>query len=214
MSIARAAPIDEIVFFCQSGATFIEKERVVADTKKRVEFVVIQNEQQADQALSEIGAAQRAIHAIDGGYQIELTALKQRYAQELVDPLDAINKRFVGLYEFAQSNRGTLLSGDSKTIKLPSGELRWRFTPFSVAFKNKMNNDEAVEALKEAGLPEFVRTKEEPNKEAMLKDAESRAKAAAVPGIKIVQNEEFVAKPNEGLEDVVGDVKKLLKAVA
>jgi len=85
---------------------------------------------------------------------------------------------------------------------LPTGFFGWRSTPPAVSLKNIKA---VLKKLKELGLKRFIRIKEEPDKEAMLKEPEV---AKSVKGVSITQYEEFFIKP---LELEVEIVKKLAK---
>lgn len=84
------------------------------------------------------------------------------------------------------------ICGKGKTANLITGEVSWRARPPSV----KVTGVEAVLAwLKNMGLTQFVRTKEEVNKDAILNEPE---KATAIPGITIVSGmEDFAVVPFE-----------------
>ncbi|KKT96721.1 MAG: Mu-like protein prophage FluMu host-nuclease inhibitor protein gam, partial [Parcubacteria group bacterium GW2011_GWA2_45_15] len=68
-----------------------------------------------------------------------------------------------------------------------------------------------LESLKSLKLKRFIRTKEEIDKEAMLKEPET---AKTVKGVSISQHEEFVAKPTELQVEVAIQVDKLKKDAA
>ncbi|PIS34681.1 MAG: hypothetical protein COT37_01425, partial [Parcubacteria group bacterium CG08_land_8_20_14_0_20_43_9] len=68
-----------------------------------------------------------------------------------------------------------------------------------------------LESLKALKLKRFIRTKEEVDKEAMLKEPET---AKTVKGVSISQHEEFVAKPAELEVEIATRVGKLKKNTA
>lgn len=101
-----------------------------------------------------------------------------------------------GVQTYCEANR-TALCGTGKTANLITGEVNWRARPPSV----KVSGMDAVLAnLKLQGLLQFIRSKEEVNKEAMLNEPD---KARTVPGITIVTGvEDFSITPFEVTAEV------------
>jgi phage host-nuclease inhibitor protein Gam len=65
-------------------------------------------------------------------------------------------------------------------------------------------------SLKSLGLKQFIRTKEEVDKEAMLKEPDI---AKTVKGVSISQYEEFTAKPAELEVEIISKADKLRKTL-
>ena len=101
-----------------------------------------------------------------------------------------------GVQTYCEANREQLC-GKGKSANLITGEVNWRARPPSVGVRGV----EAVLAcLKMQGFTQFIRVKEEVNKEAMLNEPE---KARTVPGITIVTGvEDFVITPFEVVAEV------------
>ncbi|MBI4120347.1 MAG: host-nuclease inhibitor Gam family protein [Parcubacteria group bacterium] len=68
-----------------------------------------------------------------------------------------------------------------------------------------------LKVLQTLGLSRFIRTIEEPNKQAMLEEAEI---AKTVKGVKIEQHEEFIVKPDQWEAEIVSRSDKLSKKTA
>lgn len=96
-----------------------------------------------------------------------------------------------GVHTWCEAHREEIC-GKGKSANLVTGEVSWRQRPPSV----RISGMEAVIAwLKQMGMSQFVRTREEVNKEAMLNEAD---KARAIPGVSIVTGiEDFVITPFE-----------------
>ena len=120
---------------------------------------------------------------------------------------DRLNALFEGLETWAAANRKTLTDdGRTKQVKMGVGVLGWRLCPPSVKWARGFNAekildaiDSAIEALRDPKMRsivvEFIRTKSEPNKEAMLAHPDV---AALVEGVKIVSGiEEFYVDPTQ-----------------
>lgn len=172
---------------------------------KTAAIPVPQTRDEAEAYLLRIGALQRDVKRIESDMNDELAVIKERF-EKLAQPLnDELREKFVALHAWAEANRGDLLKGDSKTAKLATGELAWRTTPPKVGLRNVGG---VLEALKKLKLTQFIRTKDEVNKEAILADQESRELASGVAGITITQQEEFIAKPFETDLEVIETVHK------
>jgi phage host-nuclease inhibitor protein Gam len=84
-----------------------------------------------------------------------------------------------------------------KTANLITGEVSWRVRPPSVAIRGA---ETVLETLERMGLARFVRTKQEPNKEAMLNEPDA---VRGIAGITIVTGvEDFVITPFEAEAEV------------
>jgi len=149
------------------------------------------NRDEAEAYLERIGSIQREI-------QLNKTALAEAVARVTAEieassaKLAEENDRlFRGLQLWAEANRHALTDGGkTKTVRLGNGTIAWRLAPPSVQIKGQ----EAVLAyLMEKKGEEFLRTKVEINREAMLANAEQASK---IPGVTIKSaGESFVIEP-------------------
>lgn len=126
-----------------------------------------------------------------------LTSAAEPVLADLAQRIAALQ---TGIQTWAEANRVTLCGeGDKlgKTANLVTGEVSWRIRPPSVSIRG---TESVIEALRRAGLVRFIRTKDEPNKEAMLNEADA---VAGIPGIHIVRGvEDFVVTPFEANTEV------------
>jgi phage host-nuclease inhibitor protein Gam len=146
---------------------------------------------EAEAYLERIGSIQREI-------KLNKTALAEAIANVTAEieassaKLAEENDRlFRGLQLWAEANRHALTDGGkTKTVRLGNGTIAWRLAPPSVQIKGQ----EAVLAyLMEKKGEEFLRTKVEINREAMLANAEEASK---IPGVTIKSaGESFVIEP-------------------
>lgn len=189
-----------------------EKKRAKKSAKPGVEvkepkYAVPQTIEQAAELLATLGMlsheAKKEADKID-----EIVALAREAGETILRPLrDDIKLCFDGLKAYANANRDKLTNGGKKkSVKLSTGTLRWHMKPPKV----DIENPEAVtKLLKEMGLEDWVRTKSEPDKAAMRKDAE---KAASIEGVTVTQSEEFKVKPESGTgelnEAAISDLTK------
>lgn len=176
---------------------------------KKVVIVVPKSLDEAAEFLAQIGKEQRATDTIQSDLNAKVDELKVKAMFNTKLHQKKISQLVEGLFAYAEVHRNELTDGGkSKTVKLPTGWFGWRWTPPAISIRN-------VKAIlvkfKELGLKQFIRIKEEPNKEAMLKEPEI---AKTIKGVSISQHEEFVVKPAELELEIVSNVDKLKKSVS
>ena len=176
---------------------------------KRAVVAVPKSLNEAAQFLAEIGQEQRATDKIQSGLNAKVDELKAKAMADDESHQEKVLQLVEGLFAFAEAHRDELTDGGRrKTVEVPTGTFGWRMTPPSVKLRNV---ESILESLKSLKLKRFIRTKEEIDKEAMLKEPET---AKTVKGVSIGQHEEFVAKPTELEVEVAIQVDKLKKAAA
>lgn len=152
----------------------------------------------APQSMAQVQSDIRTIGDLQREHTRLLTELNDYIADrtdKMAPQLKALSEQIIakqrGVQTWCEVHREEIC-GKGKTANLVTGEVQWRARPPSV----KVTGVDAVLAwLKNMGMLQFVRTKEEINKEAMLNEAD---KAAKVPGIVIVRDvEDFVIAPFE-----------------
>lgn len=153
---------------------------------------VPQDAMQADEAVQRIGQAQRDLALIQAALDEKLAHAKAEAEAQAKPLAETIERLTAGLQIWATANRDALTQGGkTKTVPMPSGEIAWRTRPPSVSLSNVKALVEALLAEKKLGR--FLRTKHEPDKEAMLREPEA---AAALPGVTLKTGiEDFVVTP-------------------
>lgn len=164
---------------------------------KAIQHPVPKTRDAAELLLSEIGLLQTKVAIHQEKCSARVAGIHQAF-NELVAPVnEEIEAKFQALHTWAETNRGELLKGDAKTVKLASGALSWRRTPLAVKLTKVAD---VIKELKARGLERFIRTSEEVDKEALLAchaDDNDPVIVDCIPGIKFTSREEFVAKPLE-----------------
>ncbi len=175
---------------------------------KKVARPLPQSIEEVDAHVARIGEIQRDKALNELAMNEELEAVRAKWAA-INEPLgNELNELIEDVISYAGVNRDSLTdNGKTKTVKLRSGELRWRFTPQSVTVTGV---ETVKKSLEDLGLQRFLRPKTEIDKEAMLKEP---AVAMAVNGISIGRREEFVIVPNESQIEVVKPGKKIALAI-
>lgn len=167
------------------------------------------DQKEAEAYLLRIGKLQNEIQRIEADMNDRIAKFKAQYEEKALEVKKEINEKFQALHAWAEANKATLLTGKAKTAKLASGELSWRTTTPSVSVRKQ---DDVIQAMKAAGMDDFIRTKEEVNKDAILSSDENKQRACAIKGITINQKETFSAKPFSTEIECVETVAKSKKA--
>ena len=150
-----------------------------------------QSREQAVEAIAEIGRRQRERERIQAAMNDELAGIKARYEEEARPHNEAIVALKEGVHVWCEANRAALTSNKVKSANLASGDVGWRTSPPKVKITGVAAVIELIKSLK---LMQFIRSKEEINKEAMLAEPDV---AQSIKGVEIVQAEEFWIKPYE-----------------
>lgn len=152
---------------------------------------------QAEDCIASIGTMQRQRQRLEADMNDQLAAIKRQFEAQ-AQPLGLeIKKLSQGLQIWADANRERLTGGKVKFAMLSSGKINWRTRPPKVNLRGK---EKILEACKRLGLKRFIRTIEEIDKEAMLREQDV---AGSIDGVTITQGEDFVVTPFETeLEEV------------
>lgn len=159
---------------------------------------VPQTRDQVVAAIAEIGRRERECQRIEAEMNEQLAAIKLRFESEGKPHADRIAALKEGVQIWCEANKEQLTEGGKrKTARFASGEVRWRMTPPAVRLRGVAA---ILAALAEKGLSRFIRTSQEVDKEAILKEPDA---VKGVAGITIGQVEEFVIVPFETKLDEV-----------
>lgn len=178
---------------------------------KKTAVIVPKSIEETAEFIAAIGERQRRLNQIQARFNQRIEEIKAAALEDSLPYQKEIDQLFEGIFVFAKSHRDELTEkGKKKTVNLPTGEIKWRLSPPSIFFKKGWNNDKVVALCKSLSLERFIRTKEEVDKETMLKEQEVVEK---IEGVKIKQKEQFVVKPAEIELEIVRDTKKLQKVL-
>jgi phage host-nuclease inhibitor protein Gam len=169
---------------------------------------VPQTDDEANALLAQYGELFNQAARIEADMNDALAKVKagaETIAKPVAEQMQAIE---TALNAFAGANRKRLThDGKVKTVRFAAGEMGWRFNPPSVRFVRGVKAEHVIESIRSlirdyvadgnrrmsARLQVFIRTKHEPNKEAMAADPET---AMLVDGVKIGSSgEKFYLAP-------------------
>ncbi len=132
-----------------------------------------QNKEECAEMLARLGDLKRFIKREETHMNDLITAAKEEAAEKTLDAREQVTAMGEAVKTFCEANRQVLTdNGKVKYHNFITAEVSWRVAPPSVGIRKA---DDVILACKEAGYHDFIRIKEEPNKDAMLEDP-SRAK--------------------------------------
>lgn len=153
---------------------------------------VPQSRDEASAGVASIGMLQRERRKAEALMNDNIASIKAAAEAEVAPLNEKIRRLYAGVKVWCEANREAITEGGKrKTVQLASGEVRWRVTPPKVVIRGVAA---LLKLLREKGLERFIRTREEPDKEAMLAD---RPAVEKLKGVTFEQREEFVIVPLE-----------------
>ncbi|MCJ8142936.1 host-nuclease inhibitor Gam family protein [Ancylobacter sp. A5.8] len=159
-----------------------------------VNLPVPQCTEDATTAIADIGGLNREIGRLSADANDQIADINRALADKVLPLQERVTALTEGLKVWAEANRAALTNGGKvKTANLVTGILSWRNLPPKVGLRKV---EDVIAAITRMGLgKKFLRTKQEVDKEAMLKDPE---KARTVPGVTVGSaGEEFIVEPFE-----------------
>lgn len=152
--------------------------------------------QQAEDAFAEFAEADARQQRIQATMDMQITKIREKYSEDISRLTDAKDQAFDLLHAYAENNRDEF--GKKKSLEFTHGMIGFRTgTPKLKTLKGF--TWASVLTLMKKAMPDYVRTKEEPNKEALLADREKPAVKSALPdiGVMVDQDETFFVEPKK-----------------
>jgi phage host-nuclease inhibitor protein Gam len=152
--------------------------------------IAIPDDEVANAVIESLGAGVRELQRLELELQEHVAGLKASFEEEAAPIKTAIEEHALALQAYCTAHRERLVAPGTKTATMPSGRLQWRDLPRSVSLRKV---DDVIARCKQLKLTQFIRTKEEVDKEAMLRDAKL---AETIAGVTIRSpGEQFYIKP-------------------
>ena len=169
----------------------------MAKTRKKKTVYSGVKQDEMELAFADYARADARIQKINATMDIEMTRIREKYQDELGKLAETKEASFDILQAYAMENRDELFS-KRKSLETTHGTLGFRTgTPALKTLKGF--TWESVKNLLKEFLPDYVRTKEEADKEKLLADREKEEVAALFPkvGVKVTQDETFFVEPKK-----------------
>lgn len=169
-------------------------------TKSRIKIplLTITTRDEAESVMSDIACIVNNQRRIAAQRDAEVLAINERYEPSLTKCGEDLKYKTDALRAWAEANPEQFPK-DRKSIQFISGLLGFRTGTPKLALLDRSWNWEKVLSKLEAALPDWVRTKKEVDKEAVLGAVSAgkyRSDTIAPYGMKIVQDETFFVSPN------------------
>lgn len=156
-----------------------------AKIKAVATIIACQSLEQVQDFIRHIGDKNREVTRLQAKMNDEVAVITSSYT-ESINTLKQEIEQMTGAVEiWCAANRSKILEKGLKTANLITGEVSWRFNPPSVSLRKI---EDVLASLKEKGLTQFIRVKEEVNKEAILADPLA---VKDVAGVTIKSGQEF-----------------------
>jgi phage host-nuclease inhibitor protein Gam len=175
--------------------------------KKRITKTLhpILNRDQAENVMNHLAEAKNDERTLCARRDAEVLAINARYEVPLARCAEEINLHTARLQAWAEANPDQFPK-ERKSLKLLAGRLGFNTNPPKVALLNRTWSWEKVlEALKARSFAFFVRTKEEVDKDELLRHystAKSQGEKEEIDsifagvGVKVIQDEQFFIEPD------------------
>ena len=165
----------------------------VAKLKTKAQAYAPQTQNDCAADIKKLGDLQRDFARTTADMNDEIAAITKRYQPKLETLSGRIETLQQGVQTYCEAHRDELTNaGKVKFANFVTGEVNWRQRPPSISIRGA---DAVLETLARMGLTRFIRSKQEPNKEAMLNEPEA---VRGIAGISVVTGvEDFVITPFE-----------------
>lgn len=167
--------------------------------KSRVKKVIVSGvtSEQSEVAFAEFAKADAKIQNIQSKMDMEMTRIREKYAEDLAKQQEIKDRNFEIMQTFATENREELFSR-KKSYESAHGVFGFRTgTP---KLKNlKGFTWASVTNMVKEFLPEYIRTSEELAKDKLLADRDKEEVSELFPkcGVTVVQDETFYVEPKK-----------------
>ena len=132
----------------------------------------------------------------------ELQAVRAKYATGLSELCAAIDERTVLISDYCQRHEAELFPKDRRSVELPHATIGFRTSPPSCKLRKGWTWAAVLEAIKARDWKEFVRVKEDVDKDRVIAARETHPLDKI--GVEIAQAETFFIAPKDLSEQPIG----------
>lgn len=169
----------------------------MAKTREKKTVYTGVSQEEMEQAFAEYAKADARQQKIQADMDVQMTKIREKWQKELSKLQEAKDKAFDVMQAFATENRAELFS-KKKSMDTVHGTIGFRLgTPKLKSLKG-FTWASVTNLLKEF-LPAYVRVNEEPDKDKLLADRESKDVFPLFEkvGVSVVQEETFFVEPKK-----------------
>lgn len=164
-----------------------------AKLKSSAQVYVPQTKDDAAADIKKVGDLMRLLTRKEADMNDQIAAITKQFQPDFDIIKEQLETLQSGVQAWCEAHRDELTNGGkTKSANLITGEVMWRQNPPSVLIRK---SEEVIHTLKRLGLGKFVRSKDEVDKEAILK---AKDEVRGVAGITVITGaEQFEIKPFE-----------------
>ena len=169
-------------------------------TRVKKPVMTVKTIEDAEGAMAEYSIADAKIRKINAKMDEQITAIRQKYADEIQEQISKRDNHLDDLHLFAESN--PQLFEKKKSLELTHGVLGFRTGQPKLKLAKKMNWQGVLELLK-LKAKDYVRTVDEVAKDKLLADREEPATKLILKevGVEVAQDETFYIEPKQESQD-------------
>lgn len=166
----------------------------MAKTRQKKVLVNDITREDAETAFAEYATADARAQQMTAKMDVEITRIREKYAAELQTLGEKRDEAFEKLQVFAENNRDEF--GKKKSLEFAHGVIGFRTGTPKLKTLRGFTWDAATKLIK-AFLPDYIRSKEEPAKDALLANREQLGGELAKVGLFVDQDEAFFVEPKK-----------------
>lgn len=151
--------------------------------------------QEAEKHLLDFANAASQIKMIQGEIELKVAQIRDQWQTSLAQYEAIQREAATKLQIFAETNRDVYFA-KRKSLELTHGIIGFRMGNLSLK-KPGNRTWEVITGILQKEAPEYVRTKQEPNKEALIADSSKLKALFEKTGLSISQTESFYVEPKE-----------------
>lgn len=165
-----------------------KKERVITENVSR---------ESADAHFAEYAKAQARLKQIEAMIEQQIIRAREKYQDEIQELNDVLEEEFDFLKAFAMQNRQLFI--ERKSIDSTHGVIGFRTSTPKLDKDRKFTWDAIVTLMRDKNYMQYIRTKEEVNKELLLNERETVDAQKVMRDCKmyVTQEETFFVEPKE-----------------
>jgi phage host-nuclease inhibitor protein Gam len=157
----------------------------------KLQVPIPETREEAEKMVREITTAKLRERSLKADMDSEITAIKKRFESRLADVDEQIQPRMAAINAWATAHQADF--GNRKSLDMTHGVIGWRVTPPTLKPINGFTWPAVLNRLRDLNRFEFIRVKEDVNKEAMLGARESENLKKLY--VQVVQDDEFYVDP-------------------
>lgn len=160
---------------------------------KKLLTTVLQSREEAEARMHDLSIAANLRISLIADMDAEILAIKKQYEHDIAKQDVLIKQAADDLEAWALANPNEFAK--KKSITFLTGTVGFRTGTHKLALLNRKWNWETVTQAVERMLPNFIRTKPEVDKDAIINQREELAEVLPDVGLKVVQDEGFFIDP-------------------